>query len=234
MRLLVVEDDPQLGATLARGLRDRAYAVDLVTNGDDAVYHAAIYEYDAVVLDYMLPGQDGLAVARALRQRGLHTPILMLTARDAVGDRVAGLDAGADDYLVKPFAFDELLARLRALVRRSAVFLPTALTVGDLTVDTRSQRVVKRGLAIPLTNKEYALLEFFMRNNETVLSRAEITAHVWDENHDPLSNTLEVYVNRIRNKIDDDHAESYIQTRRGAGYIMAAPVRGGSLRETPP
>ena len=226
MRLLVVEDDPQLGVMLARGLREHAYAVDLVTDGDDAVYHAAVHEYDAVVLDYMLPRRDGLSVARALRDRGLQVPILILTARDAVVDRVAGLDAGADDYLVKPFAFDELLARLRALTRRSAVVLPTALTVGDLVVDTRGQRVIKRGEAISLTNKEYALLEFLARNCGTVVSRADITAHVWDENHDPLSNTLEVYINRVRKKIDDDGAESYIQTRRGAGYVMSAPVRG--------
>jgi two-component system copper resistance phosphate regulon response regulator CusR len=233
MRLLVVEDDPQLGVTLARGLREHAYAVDLVGDGDD-VYHAALYEYDAVVLDYMLPKRDGLTVARALRARGVQSPILMLTARDAVVDRVAGLDAGADDYLVKPFAFDELLARLRALVRRSAVILPTVLTVGDLVVDTRGQRVSKRGEAIPLTTKEYALLEFLARNCGTVVSRADITAHVWDENHDPLSNTLEVYVNRLRKKIDDDGADSYIQTRRGAGYVMSAPDRGAPVSEVAP
>jgi len=234
MRLLVVEDDPQLGATLSRGLRDRAYAVDLVTDGDDAVYHAAVYEYDAVVLDYMLPGRDGLAVARALRERGFQRPILMLTARDAIVDRVAGLDAGADDYLVKPFAFDELLARLRALVRRSAVILPTILKVGDLEIDTRGQRVIKRGEPISLTNKEYALIEFLARNRGTVVSRADITAHVWDENHDPLSNTLEVYVNRVRKKIDDEGAESYIQTRRGAGYVMSAPTSDAPVPDDSP
>jgi two-component system copper resistance phosphate regulon response regulator CusR len=158
----------------------------------------------------------------------------MLTARDAVVDRIAGLDAGADDYLVKPFAFDELLARLRALARRSAIVLPTALTVGELVVDTRGQRVIKRGEVISLTTKEYALLEFLARNCGTVVSRADITAHVWDENHDPLSNTLEVYINRVRKKIDDEGADSYIQTRRGAGYIMAVPMRNAPVSDVSP
>ncbi len=224
MRLLVVEDDPQLGAMLARGLRERAYAVDLVADGDDAVHHAALHEYDAVVLDYMLPRRDGLAVARALRATGAQIPILMLTARDAVVDRVAGLDAGADDYLVKPFAFDELLARLRALLRRGGVILPAGLTLGDLTIDTRAQRVEKRGTHVPLTAKEYALLEYLARRRGTLVSRADITAHVWDENHDPSSNTLEVYINRLRKKIDDADLPSHIQTRRGAGYVFEVPA----------
>jgi two-component system copper resistance phosphate regulon response regulator CusR len=223
MRLLVVEDDPLLGNTLARGLRGHAYAVDLVTDGDDAVYHAAINDYDAVVLDYMLPRRDGLSVARALRQRGLHVPILMLTARDAISDRIAGLDAGADDYLIKPFAFDELLARLRALARRPPPVLDAVITIGQLSVDTRAQRAMKRGRAIPMTAKEYALLEFFARHQGALLSRADITAHVWDENHDPLSNSLEVYINRLRHKIDDEGAESFIETRRGAGYVFSDP-----------
>jgi two-component system copper resistance phosphate regulon response regulator CusR len=224
MRLLVVEDDPQLGAMLARGLRERAYAVDLVGDGDEAVHRAALHDYDAVVLDYMLPRRDGVAVARALRGRGLRVPILMLTARDAVVDRVAGLDAGADDYLVKPFAFDELLARLRALTRRGAVVLPTVLELGDLAIDTRAQRVEKRGAPVPLTAKEYALLEFLARRRGALVSRADITAHVWDENHDPSSNTLEVYINRLRKKIDDDGVPSYIQTRRGAGDMFDVPA----------
>jgi len=224
MRLLVVEDDPHLGATLARGLRERAYAVDLVSDGDDALHHAALHQYDAVVLDYMLPNRDGIAVARTLRARGLEIPILMLTARDAVVDRVTGLDAGADDYLVKPFAFDELLARLRALTRRAGVVLPTVLTLGHLTIDTRAQRVEKRGAHVPLTAKEYALLEFLVRRRGALVSGAEITAHVWDENHDPLSNTLEVYINRLRKKIDDADEPSYIQTRRGSGYVFDLPA----------
>jgi two-component system copper resistance phosphate regulon response regulator CusR len=224
MRLLIVEDDPQLGPMLARGLRERAYAVDLVTDGDDALHHAALYVYDAVVLDYMLPRRDGLAVASALRARDVATPILMLTARDAVVDRIAGLDAGADDYLVKPFAFDELLARLRALTRRAGVVLPAVVELGDLAIDTRAQRVEKHGLHVPLTAKEYALLEFLVRRRGALVSRADITAHVWDENHDPLSNTLEVYINRVRKKIDDVGASSHIQTRRGAGYVFDVPA----------
>jgi len=224
MRLLVVEDDAQLGAMLARGLREHAYAVDLVADGDDAVLHAALHEYDLVVLDYMLPRRDGAAVARTLRARGLEMPILMLTARDAIADRVAGLDAGADDYLVKPFAFDELLARLRALTRRVGVLLPSIIEVGDLRIDTRAQRVEKRGALVSLTAKEYALLEFLARRRGALVSRADITAHVWDENHDPVSNTLEVYINRVRKKIDDADAPSHIQTRRGAGYMLDVPV----------
>jgi DNA-binding response OmpR family regulator len=222
MRLLLVEDDPQLGPTLARGLRELSYAVDLVSDGRDAVYRAAINEYDIIVLDYMIPGMDGLAVAREIRSRGRSTPILVLTARDAIADRVAGLDAGADDYLVKPFAFEELLARLRALSRRAANVLPTVITVGELSLDTRGHRLTKRGREIPLTAKEYALLEFLARNVGAVVSRADITAHVWDDNHDPLSNNLEVFINRVRRRIDDEGAESYIKTRRGSGYLLAA------------
>jgi two-component system copper resistance phosphate regulon response regulator CusR len=222
MRILLVEDDPQLGPTLARGLRERAYAVDLATDGRDGVYRAAINEYDIIVLDYMIPEMDGLAVAREIRKRGRSTPILVLTARDAIEDRVAGLDAGADDYLVKPFALEELLARLRALARRAANVLPTVITVGDLSLDTRTHRLTKRGREITLTAKEYALLEFLARNAGAVVSRADITAHVWDDNHDPFSNSLEVFINRLRRRIDDDGAESYIKTRRGSGYVLSA------------
>jgi two-component system, OmpR family, response regulator len=223
MRLLVAEDDPQLGNSLARGLRERSYAVDLVVDGEEAVYRAALNAYDAIVLDVMLPKRDGLSVARALRLRGVNAPILMLTARDAIADRVAGLDAGADDYLVKPFAFDELLARLRAITRRTSAIRETVLTIGPLSVDTRRQRVTKGEKSIPLTAKEYALLEFLARNEGTLVTRATITAHVWDDNHDPVSNTLEVYINRLRHKIDDPSGTSFIQTRRGAGYFLSAP-----------
>ena len=220
MRILLAEDDPQLGPTRARGLREQSYAVDLATDGKDAIYRAAINEYDIIVLDYMIPEIDGIGVAREIRKRGGNAPILFLTARDAVADRVAGLDAGADDYLVKPFAFEELLARLRALSRRAATVLPTVITVGDLTLDTRAHRLTKRGREIPLTAKEYALLEFLARNVGAVVSRADITAHVWDDNHDPLSNNLEVFINRLRRRIDDVSGESYIKTRRGSGYLL--------------
>src|ERR1043165_7522557 len=170
MRLLLAEDDPQLGPTLARGLREQSYAVDLVVDGRTAIYNAALNAYDVIVLDYMLPVADGLAVAKEIRRRGQTTPILFLTARGAVNDRIAGLDAGADDSLVKPFAFGELLARLRALSRRASTLLPTTITVGDLVIDTRSHRLSKRGAEIPLTNKEYSLLEYLARNAGAVLS----------------------------------------------------------------
>jgi DNA-binding response OmpR family regulator len=223
MRLLLAEDDPQLGATLARGLRERSYAVDLVTDGARAAADAVATDYDALVLDVMLPSLDGFAIARGLRARGSMVPILMLTARDQVRDRVDGLDAGADDYLVKPFAFAELLARLRALLRRGKALGPTVITVGDLTVDTRRQTASRGGGSIPLTAKEYALLEYLARHKGRVVPRAEISAHVWDENHDPGSNAIDVYVNRLRRKIEDDAGEPLITTRRGSGYLLADP-----------
>ena len=223
MHLLVAEDDPQLGVMIARGLRERSYAIDLVSDGPRALDAALLGEYDAVILDIMLPGLDGVEIARTLRARGSHIPILMLTARDTVADRVTGLDAGADDYLVKPFAFDELLARLRALLRRAAEVLPSVIMVGDLAIDTRSQTATRKGTTIPLTAKEYALLEYLAREKGRLLSRADISAHVWDDNHDPMSNTLEVYINRLRNKIGAPGEESLIRTRRGAGYMLVDP-----------
>lgn len=223
MRILLAEDDPRLGRLLAKGLRDQAYAVDLVTDGEMALYEAAVNEYDAIVLDVAMPRRDGLDVCRALRQRGSRVPILMLTARDAVSDRIAGLDAGGDDYLTKPFDFGELLARLRALMRRGHVVLPDTIVVGDLRIDTAGQRVTRAGRAVPLTAKEYALLEFLARHAGAVVSRADMCAHVWDDNHDPLSNAIEVYINRLRRKLDAPGAASLIHTRRGAGYQLAEP-----------
>ena|SRR6185437_5280265 len=221
MRVLIVEDDPRLGNTLAKGLREQAYAVDVAADGERALGLSALNSYDAIVLDVMLPRRDGLEVCRALRNRGSRVPVLMLTARDTVHDKITGLDAGADDYLTKPFAFGELLARLRALLRRGSELLPSVLTVGDLVVDTRSQTARRRDRALLLTAKEYALLEFLARHAGRVLSRAEICAHVWDENHDPWSNTLEVNINRLRRKLDADGAAPLIHTRRGAGYVLA-------------
>ena len=229
MRLLLAEDDPTLGPTLARGLREQSYAVDLVVDGQAALFNAAVNSYDVIILDYMLPRVDGLVVAKEIRQRGLTTPILVLTARGSVRDRVAGLDAGADDYLVKPFSFAELLARLRALSRRSVALLPSTITIGDLVLDTRSHVLTKRGVEIPLTNKEYTLLEHLARNVGAIVSRMDITAHVWDDNHDPMSNTLEVFINRVRRRIDDPGRESYIKTRRGAGYVLAPPRMDADL-----
>ncbi|MBA3646156.1 MAG: response regulator transcription factor [Gemmatimonadaceae bacterium] len=222
MRLLFAEDDAALAATVARGLRENAYAVDVATDGDAAVMQVALNDYDALVLDVGLPKRDGFSVCREVRARGLTVPILMLTARDAVSDRVAGLDAGADDYLTKPFAFPELLARLRALRRRVRSIVHEEVRAGDLTVDTGRQTVRWRGVLIPVTTKEYALLEFLARNANIVMSRADISAHVWDDNHDPASNALEVAINRLRRKLETaTGGMPLVHTRRGAGYVLS-------------
>jgi DNA-binding response OmpR family regulator len=222
MRLLVVEDDANLADMLARSLREQGYAVDVSADGAHAVYQAAVNEYDAIILDIALPKKSGIEVTREIRGRGMRVPILMLTARDAVRDRVAGLDAGADDYLTKPFDLAELSARLRALLRRLPEMLPAEIRVGDLAVDTRSQSAARGGQRIPLTTKEYALLEYLARNAGRVVGRAELTDHVWDEHHDPFSNAIEVYINRLRKKIDGGTATPLIHTHRGAGYRLAA------------
>ncbi len=228
MRVLVVEDDARLARVLEKGLREAAYAVDAVGTGKAALYEAAVVPYDAIVLDVNIPEPDGFEVARRLRAKGVTARILMLTARDAVGDRIAGLDAGADDYLTKPFAFDELLARLRALMRRTGEVLPSELRAGDLRLDTRGRRAWVGEAEVPLTTKEYALLEYLVRNAGKVIGRAEISDHVWDEAYDPASNLIEVYVNRLRRKIDRDHQEPYLQTRRGAGYVLQPPGEGAA------
>ena len=221
MRVLLVEDEPAAAQMLAKGLREQAYAVDVAGDGDSAVFHSGTTDYDAVILDVMLPRRDGFAVCRAIRQSGAAVPILLLTARDAVEARIEGLDAGADDYLVKPYDFGELLARLRALIRRGRrPLLPERLTVGPLGIDTRSRQVRLRGAPVPLTAKEYALLEYFVRRAGDVVSRADICEHVWDEHHDPLSNVVDVYVQRLRRKLDRSGSESLIRTRRGEGYQL--------------
>jgi DNA-binding response OmpR family regulator len=220
MRLLLVEDDARIARFVAKGLREQTYAVDIAATGDDALYQAAINSYDLVILDIMIPGRNGFEVCRELRQAGQRMPILMLTARDAVEDRVAGLDHGADDYLTKPFEFRELLARLRALLRRSGELRPGKIVVGDLALDTGAQTVSRAGRSIPLSAKEYALLEFLARNAGRVVGRAEIAEHVWDESFDPFSNLIEVYVNRLRRKIDTGSVKPLLHTRRGAGYFF--------------
>ena len=224
MRLLIAEDDPRLSSLLSRGLRENAYAVDLTSDGKQAIIQAAVNSYDAIILDVMLPDIDGFAVCRELRSRGNNTPILMLTARDAVADRIAGLDHGADDYLTKPFDFGELLARLRALMRRPEAVQQNTIVLGDLTIDTASHGVTRDGTSITLTAKEYALLELLARNAGRVVSRADIVAHVWDDNHDPFTNAVEVYVNRVRGKIDRAPWPPMLHTRRGAGYILISPT----------
>jgi DNA-binding response OmpR family regulator len=227
MRLLLVEDDPRIARFVTRGLQEQAYAVDGVANGNDALYEVEINDYDLVILDVMIPGKDGFETCRAIRSLGKRMPILMLTARDAVEDRIHGLDAGADDYLTKPFEFGELLARLRALLRRPRDLQPSQVRVGDLELDTASQTARRGNTTIPLTAKEYALLEFLVRNANRVVGRAEIAEHVWDESFDPFSNLIEVYVNRLRRKLGEDNGKPLLQTRRGSGYILCAPSEGG-------
>ena len=222
MRVLVAEDDVRLSAAIARGLRNRAYAVDVVADGASALTESVVVSYDVIILDVMLPARTGLEVAAELRARGIVTPILMLTARDSIADRVAGLDAGADDYLIKPFALDELLARLRALLRRGPQLTHTILRISDLAIDTRVQGVTRAGRQIALTSKEYSLLEFLARHQGNVITRMEISSHVWDDNHDPLSNNIDVLITRLRRKIDDGYPESLLHTRRGAGYMLSA------------
>jgi len=227
MRLLLVEDDPRISRFVAKGLRERAYAVDISSTGDDALYQAAINSYDLVILDIMIPGLNGFEVCRELRRAGNSVPILMLTARDAVEDRIAGLDQGADDYLTKPFEFRELLARLRALSRRATAIRPAQIVIADLVLDTGAQNVSRAGRTVSLTTKEYALLEFLARSAGRVVGRAEIAEHVWDESFDPFSNLIEVYVNRVRRKIDAGSLKPLLHTRRGAGYffgLAAEPV----------
>jgi DNA-binding response OmpR family regulator len=225
MRLLLVEDDPRIARFVARGLEEQSYAVDVVANGNDALYQVEINDYDLVILDVMIPGKDGFATCRAIRDLGKRMPVLMLTARDAVGDRITGLDSGADDYLTKPFEFGELLARLRALLRRPQELRSSRIKVGDLELDTAAQTAKRGNRAISLTTKEYALLEFLVRNANRVVGRSEIAEHVWDESFDPFSNLIEVYVNRLRRKLGDDDREPLLQTRRGSGYILCAPAQ---------
>ena len=223
MRVLLVEDEPEAAQVLAKGLREHAYAVDVAIDGDDAAFRLATTDYDAVILDVGLPGRDGFSVAREVRTTGSAIPILMLTARDAVQSRIDGLDSGADDYLTKPFDFGELLARLRALIRRGIrPPLPEQLTIGPLNLDTRARQVSKHGLVVPLTTREYALLEFLARRVGQVVGRAEISEHVWDESYDPMSNVIDVYVQRLRRKLDDPRRDSLISTRRGEGYALVA------------
>ncbi len=225
MRVLLVEDDSRIAHFVAKGLREQAYAVDVAASGGDALYQVAVNTYDVVVLDVMIPEPDGFAVCKELRQTGHRMPVLMLTARDAVEDRIEGLDCGADDYLTKPFEFRELLARLRALLRRPNALQPLRLSVDDLVVDTGGQTVSRNGRAIPMTTKEYALVEFLARNAGRVVGRAEIAEHVWDEEFDPFSNLIEVYVNRVRRKIDPKGAKPLLHTRRGAGYVLGPDAK---------
>jgi len=220
MRLLVVEDDAAMAAMLTRGLRRAGYAVDVAANGTDAVWGITEVAYDVVVLDAMIPAPDGFEVCRRVRAADVWTPVLMLTARDATADRVRGLDAGADDYVTKPFALEELLARVRALVRRSPAQRPAVLSVGDLTLDPAARTVHRGGTAVVLSAKEFALLHELMRHPGEALSRTHLIEHVWDFAYDGGSNVVDVYVRHLREKVDRPFGRESIRTVRGAGYRL--------------
>ncbi|HET8525703.1 MAG TPA: response regulator transcription factor [Actinomycetota bacterium] len=220
MRVLVVEDELKMAGLLKRALEEEGYAVDVAGRGEDALWFGTENPYDAIVLDVMLPDLDGFEVSRRLREAGRWSPVLMLTARDAVADRVAGLDAGADDYLTKPFSFAELLARLRALVRRGAAERPPVLRVGDLSLDPARRTVTRDGTSIDLTAREFALLEYLMRRAGEVLTRTQLIEHVWDFAYDGDSNVVDVYIRYLRNKVDRPFGRDSIRTVRGAGYRL--------------
>lgn len=222
MRILLVEDDRNLAEIVRSGLEEQEIRVKLSHSAADGRMQAVLGTFDVIVLDVMLPGGSGFDLCREIRKRGMSTPILMLTARNAVDDRVAGLEAGADDYLPKPFAFKELVARLRALGRRRPEIVPQIMRVADLEVNLQTQHVTRGGKHISLTAKEFSLLEFFVLHAGEVVDRASITAHVWDDNHDPFTNVLEVLVRRLRRKIDDEFDLKLIQTLRGSGYRFGA------------
>lgn len=222
MRILVVEDDPDMARFIARGLGEQSYAIDVAATGEAALEYATTASYDAIVLDAMIPPPDGFEVCRRLRADSVDVAILMLTARDSLADRVEGLDSGADDYLVKPFEFAELLARLRAVMRRRGARQYPVLEVGDLRLDTRSHRVTRGGFELLLTTKEYGLLEFLASNAGRVIGREEIAEHVWNDEFDPFSNLIEVYIGRLRRIVDREGATKLIHTIRGSGYILEA------------
>ncbi len=224
MRVLLIEDEPHAARMLAKGLREQAYAVDVAPDGEDGLFQASVTDYDAILLDVLLPGMDGFAVCAELRRQGSHVPVLMLTARDAVDARISGLDSGADDYLIKPFDFGELLARLRAVIRRGQLPLtPAVITVGHLTINLRARQAHRPQGVIPLTSREYALLEFLAVHAGAVVGRGAIAEHVWDAPFESMSNVIDVLVQRLRRKIDTPERPSLIVTRRGEGYMLVAP-----------
>jgi two-component system copper resistance phosphate regulon response regulator CusR len=220
MRILVVEDEPIAATLLAKGLREHAYAVDVANDGRAAWEQATVNDYDLLIVDVLLPGLNGLELCGRLRAAGVTAPILILTARGEPDQRVQGLDAGADDYLPKPYHFPELVARVRALLRRGPALAQVVLDVDDLTIDTRARRVERAGRTIPLTTKEYSLLEYLARRRGDVVGRADIGEHVWDDSFDPMSNLIEVYIQRLRRKVDDGHPVKLIHTHRGSGYTL--------------
>jgi heavy metal response regulator len=222
MRILLVEDDRKVASFIRKGLMEEGYAVDVASEGETGLAMGLDRLHDAIILDVMLPGKPGFQVVRELRQAKVATPVLLLTARDGVEDKVQGLDTGADDYLTKPFAFAELLARVRALLRRGAAARVPLLQVGDLILDPAKRTVNRGGEAIPLTNREFGLLEYFMRNPGRVLTRTMIVEHVWDYSFDSATNVIDVYVNYLRKKIDAGRERKLLHTVRGVGYVLKA------------
>jgi two-component system OmpR family response regulator len=220
MRFLVVEDDVKLSHAMSRGLRHEGHAVDTAADGDGALMQAAVYDYDAVILDVMLPVRDGFEVCRTLRDRGCWAPVLMLTARRGVDDRIRGLDAGADDYLAKPFDFGELLARLRALLRRAPAERPTRLQAGDLVVDPATREVERDGTAVSLTAREFGVLEYLVRRAGQVVTRTDLLEHVWDQNYEGSTNIVDVYVGYLRRKLEQPFGRPLIRTVRGVGFQL--------------
>lgn len=220
MRILVVDDDRRLCSVIKRGLLEETYAVDVAYDGEEGEYMGEVNPYDLIILDIMMPKKDGIEMCKELRSKRINTPILMLTAKDAVEDRVRGLDAGADDYMVKPFSFNELLARVRALLRRDAITKSPEIKLGDLVLNTLTREVRRGDRTIELTTKEYVILEYFMRHHNVVVTRTMLEEHAWDYDFDSLSNLIDVYIRRLRRKLDENENESVLQTVRGAGYRL--------------
>jgi len=220
MRILVIEDEQKVANFIKRGLKEEGYSVDVAYDGEEGYLLAKDNEYDVIILDIMLPKMDGITLCKKLRAEKIFTPILMLTAKDSVKDKVVGLDSGANDYLTKPFSFEELLARIRVLLRKDQTATPTKLKVDDLVLDLLTHKVSRAGREIPLTNKEYALLEYLMRNAGSIVTRTMISEHVWDINFDTFTNVIDVYVNYLRNKIDKGYKKKLIHTIRGRGYMI--------------
>ncbi len=221
MRILIVEDEKKIANFIQRGLKEEKYAVDVAPDGEQALYLTDVNEYDLMILDIMLPGKDGISVCRELRKRKQDTPILILTARDAVKDKVMGLDAGADDYLTKPFAFEEFLARVRSLLRRKGGDKSSLLRLADLELNQLTRKVKRAGKEISLTSKEYALLEYFLLNVHQPVTRTMVSEHVWNENFDSFTNVIDVYVRYLRNKIDKGFSKQLLHTIRGTGYLLS-------------
>ncbi|MDD5069475.1 MAG: response regulator transcription factor [Candidatus Omnitrophica bacterium] len=220
MRILLVEDEPKIASFISRGLKEANYVVDIVSEGNQALFQAEVNPYDLIILDIMIPGRDGFSVCRLLRAKGIDVPILMLTARDSLIDRISGLDSGADDYLTKPFAFQELLARVRALLRRKRTDKTTTIKLGELELDQLSRSVKRLDKEIKLTSKEYSLLEYLILHSNQVVTRTMISEHVWNEDFDSFTNVIDVYINFLRNKIDKGFSKPMLHTLRGIGYIL--------------